>query len=393
MKYTYLLATTTMLCASAALAADEKPYKRGITLYSEDGLSLKAKGRLQLDAATFDDDNRHYPGNQDVRRARLALYGTINDEWSYSFENNFVNKYWNIGKTYLTYKPKGTNWTYRIGQDKTPTGLENSSSSLSTTFLERAAPTSTLLGGTRGGASARYTGDNWSLHGGVYDEAWGQKSSNDEGWEMGARATFAPYKDGNNVVHLGASMAREFPDENATSRFRSRPDSRLTDSKRAVDTGTLSNVKYEDKVGAELIAQFNGITWQSEYAQTGVDRDSGAQDVTFDGWYSELSYSLTGEERSYKSKGYLGGIMPAKEHRLQYGGWGAWQVAARFSSLDLNDGVITGGKMETSSLGVNWYPHEQIRVMLNQTFVDTDQNASVANDNPKVTALRLQFVF
>ena len=37
------------------------------------------------------------------------------------------------------------------------------------------------------------------------------------------------------------------------------------------------------------------------------------------------------------------------------GGWGAWEVAARWSDIDLRDGIVDGGEMETLSLGLNWW--------------------------------------
>ncbi len=45
--------------------------------------------------------------------------------------------------------------------------------------------------------------------------------------------------------------------------------------------------------------------------------------------------------------------------------WGAWEVAARFSYLDLDDGSIRGGNLNDVTLGLNWYVSPRIRVMAN----------------------------
>jgi len=368
--------------------------KRITNPWSNDYFDVNIKGRLHLDAATYDSDNQSLKGNADVRRARINLYGDINDEWRYVFENNFNDKYWNVEKVYLNYKPHQSQWNFRFGQQKVPSGLEHMESSNAITFIERAAVIDALARGLRGGVTTKYVADDWSFHAGVFDERWGQVSTDDEGWEMATRLTYLPLGYDHNIVHLGVSAAREFPDEDSRVRFRARPESALTNSYRSVDTGTLSNVKHNDKIGLEFMSQWNLFTLQGEYIQSHIERDAGAEDLTFDGWYAEAGYVLSGEQRLYSaSKGHLSGIKPTKAHRISHGGMGAWHVAARYSALDINDGAVRGGEMNNVTLGVNWYPDLQWRVMLNQAFIDTDEFAVTPNDNPKVTSLRIQYSF
>lgn len=37
-------------------------------------------------------------------------------------------------------------------------------------------------------------------------------------------------------------------------------------------------------------------------------------------------------------------------------GWGTWELAARHSSADFNDGQIDGGELDIYSRGINWWP-------------------------------------
>ncbi|MEJ0023880.1 MAG: porin [Alphaproteobacteria bacterium] len=67
------------------------------------------------------------------------------------------------------------------------------------------------------------------------------------------------------------------------------------------------------------------------------------------------------------STGGFRGIRPAKVFDPSKGQWGAWEVAARYSNLDLNDhegvsgsavpaGGIRGGEQDITTVGLNWYP-------------------------------------
>ena len=41
---------------------------------------------------------------------------------------------------------------------------------------------------------------------------------------------------------------------------------------------------------------------------------------------------------------------------------GAWELGARYSSLDLVDGPVHGGRMHLFTAGVNWYLTRHLRI-------------------------------
>lgn len=47
-------------------------------------------------------------------------------------------------------------------------------------------------------------------------------------------------------------------------------------------------------------------------------------------------------------------------------GPGAWEIAARFSTINLSDGNVQGGRLNDVTLGVNWYLNFQARMFLNR---------------------------
>ena len=77
-------------------------------------------------------------------------------------------------------------------------------------------------------------------------------------------------------------------------------------------------------------------SFQSEYIHNSVHQPNGG-DASFGSFYLQGSYFLTGEQRPYRdSGGHFNRVKPL--HNLgDRNGWGAWEIALRYSQLDLND--------------------------------------------------------
>ena len=60
-------------------------------------------------------------------------------------------------------------------------------------------------------------------------------------------------------------------------------------------------------------------------------------------------------------------------------GWGAWQVAARYSYADFNDNDIMGGIGESVSFGLNWLWNENTRLQFNYLHGTVDDRRIGAN--------------
>jgi len=59
-------------------------------------------------------------------------------------------------------------------------------------------------------------------------------------------------------------------------------------------------------------------------------------------------------------------LVPRRNFDFGRGGaWGAFEIAARFSYTDLDDGEVHGGRMGLMMGELNWYLHSHVRWMFN----------------------------
>jgi len=233
-------------------------------------------------------------------------------------------------------------------------------------------------------------GGQWAAAGGVFGEGPGDSRVDGEGYGVTGRLTFSPVHEKTQAVHLGVAVAfRGVSDDTQSVSFSSKPESSVT-SVSLVDTGDIGQAfSYVNSVveGAVVRGPFSV---QGEYFHSTVRRRANFPNVDFQGSYILASWFLTGESRNYKYKGgAFSRIKP--NNNAGRGGLGAWEVALRYSQIDLNDGVILGGEEENITLGLNWYVNPLIRFMANLVFIDTDPKAG--NEDAAAFQMRAQIDF
>ena len=88
------------------------------------------------------------------------------------------------------------------------------------------------------------------------------------------------------------------------------------------------------------------------------------------------------------------GLIP--DQPLGKGGLGAWEVAARFSSMDLDfmpggSGAVAGGVQNIWSVGLNWYPNPTVRFLLDYSNIQVNRASAPTTDiSANTIALRSQ---
>ena len=85
---------------------------------------------------------------------------------------------------------------------------------------------------------------------------------------------------------------------------------------------------------------------------------------TFDGYHIVGSWALTDEMHPYNRTGGVFGPLPVARD-ADHGGPGAWELALRWSDLDLTDGVIDGGEMQVAMAAATWWVNTSMNVSLN----------------------------
>jgi phosphate-selective porin OprO/OprP len=159
------------------------------------------------------------------------------------------------------------------------------------------------------------------------------------------------------LLHLGLS-ANVLYSGSSSVRYRSRPESHLAPY--VIDTGELE--ADGALVAGMETAWVNGpFSVQGEYLHSWV-RGNDGQTPDFKGVYVTASWFLTGESRPYlRNQGIFGRVVPKRNFDFNHGGWGAWEVAGRFSHTDLDSGGVHGGQLSMLMGGVNWYPHSHVK--------------------------------
>lgn len=351
-----------------------------------------------------------------IRRARLGVEGTFFHDFDYKFEYDFTRGNGTIGAgvtdAYLrwNYDPA---FSIKVGSFKEPFSLEEATSNRFLTFIERNMIVNTFVDNPntyKVGIGANYVQPRWQIATSFQTEPVGanpsgstssasslnsnggsnrNNGSGDTGWEANARLSGLPwFEDKNKFLHIGASGS--YVDVN--NNF-----SQITDSKtkkvtpalnggfsftsalannvdrtNILSTGNLTKadksqvIDHFTRFGAETAFVYGPWSAQGEYIQANISGDGYEGSRTLDGYYGYVSYFLTGESRSYKYKtGAWDRIKPNRNFDLHNGGWGAWEVAAGYDYIDLNDDNIEGGRASTAKFGLNWYPNSHFRLMAN----------------------------
>lgn len=368
---------------------DFSPY-RGLELeFDEPDVELRVGGRLHLDAGLFDDDRTPIDDDVEVRRGRVYLRGEVERDWSFKVEYEFAEDRAGWRNLWLRYR-SSRHTSLRVGNFVAPFGLEDISASNHSTFLERALPSALAPSYQTGvrfnargrlGGKRRYNHWTWAVSGGL--EPLGVEEDDRHKSEylgVASRLSFAPVAKDRRVVHLAAAAEWRDLDGDSRYRVRSKPEGSLAPS--LLDTGRLADVEQVLSVGGEAATVLGPFSLQGEYMQSFLERGAGRDDPTFYGWYVQGSWVLTGEARRYsRSTGTFVGVRP--RHRF-----GAVEIAARLSHLDLFDETVQGGRATNVTLGVNWYVLRNVRVMFNYVNVNSERHSDRIDDDPQLFLFR-----
>ncbi len=388
---------------------------------------------------------RNLKNGDDFRRARIGLDGTVFGDWDYKLIFDFAGSGTeNAGQLYEGWvqysglKPL----EFRVGAFAPSIGLDDQASTNTMPFLERSAvedlARGLAAGDTRTAAEVFANGPHWLVSGAVTGRVVGVLNTGTAGAvpqtfgdQLGfvGRIAATPLYGDDWLVHVGlhgSYVARPAdasgPGTNGLTPITSyviglsnTPELRV-DGTKFVNTGNI-NARHASTEGAEFAVQKQNFLLQSEYDHFDVTRtDPGLSNPSFHGWYVSGTWLLTGERRKYNPvTAAFDGPAIARPFNLSKGDWGAWELTARYSDLDLNyhqgaagaspvADAIRGGEEQNWTAGLNWYPNSTVRFILdwqhvridrlspNAVLYQTPAGAQIGQSYDAI-ALRSQFAF
>ncbi|MEQ1889369.1 MAG: porin [Alphaproteobacteria bacterium] len=385
------------------------------TIRSADGkYTASLRSLVQFDAAHY--IQQHAPAGSDLatatnfRRARIGVEGVLEKVFDYSFIYDFGGsgvEGSTISAAYVQYsalKP----FAIRLGAFAPFASLEDSGGAGDTIFMERASAVELargLAGGDgRSAVAVSMIGDRYFSSLALTGARVGQSGSFDEQQGLVGRVAGLIYTNpaANANIVLGGNVSHIFEpaDSNAGSSdipaatiFSNPPELRVDNTGA---NGASASLISTGAIIADTVTQWGldgAAQWKNLYAEGGyfhfsADRRGAGlagSDPEFSGWYAQTSWLLTGENRRYDPAraAFRAPKVAAPFTGLADSGWGVWEVAARYSVLDLNEqtsrstanGGIRGGEQDIWTFGANWYPNNALRFSLNYLLIDIDRLA------------------
>lgn len=376
--------------------------KDGIGLKSNNGdFSIKFHGLVQIDNRNIDGQAPTTDG-WIVRKARPWIEGSLFGWIDYRLTPEFSTTTSNIASSSngTTVSGSGTIGTtevldayfdakfkpwlkLRVGKFKPFVGLARLQSDVDGKFLEHSFVTANLLPQRDVGASI--FGDllegkltyalgysNGVIDGGNQSVALDNNSDK----EFTARVFALPFKgDGSAWAGLGVGLAGTNNEQQGTT-----SSSQLASYKSfsqlsffSYASGTFADGR-RTRVSPQMYYYYGPFGLMAEYAAESQEVRRGVNHATLDheAWQATFSYLLTGEDASY------GSVRPKAPFNPNSSGWGAWELIARASAMNLDHDAFTG-KVSTTrfaniataarsaqayGVGVNWYLNNYMRFAL-----------------------------
>jgi phosphate-selective porin OprO and OprP len=426
----------------------------GFGLESADGKnSIKLGGLVQYDYRSFSQGANDVRNRSDARagsldavtgfhdandtwlarRLRPNIQGTLFGKYDYRFQEEFAGGSASVVDAYIDARFDPA-FKVRIGKYKPFVGLERSQGGADIKFIERSYVSNNILPNRDQGISVHgdVLGDklNYALgfNNGVVDGGNASTASAfNDNKEVTARLFATPFKDDINALSgLGFGIATTYTDSTAEKNLnftdttaadgtRNGLPSYVTNSQNtffryspaAVADGKRLRIApqayyYNGPFG--LLAEYARVSQDVSLASGGSVAAGGAgttalstaqttrlngsnKTLNNDAWQIAATYLITGEDSSFKS------IKPKHDFDLDKGGWGAWELALRYSELNVDSDTFTNAsgvlakqtsadtnaaigdsfadptfsakKAQTWTAGVNWYLNSNAKIVLN----------------------------
>ena len=350
--------------------------------------------RVQGDAAVYFgyDPNLTTIGNgMSFRRTRFAVKAQLDKNWYGEFDTDWTSGMPEIKDAILEYTGFD-NLEIKMGNFKENFSIQRNSTSRYLLFMERAMCTY-LAPSRHMGVNFKYSVPALWVSAGVFgpelkgsEEQTAMEDGNkdyglNEGLSYTGKVVWRPlHKMTNGSLHIGAAVSYREPKLTSTDGYNairySTRNSTSINRKKFLDTDAIKGLDHEFLWTVEFAGHYEGLRYEAAYisrqAHINLEKNpNGANLRPATGWYVQAGYMLFGGKQKYDAGG-------AKYTRCTRGkDWGDLEIAARVDQIDLNlNKYYLGGSAMQYALGLNYYPSENVKFMLNYQFADNDLYAN-----------------
>lgn len=383
-------------------------------------------GTLQYDSAwytaqpsltTFPGGTGPFRDGTTPRRLRLRSDGHVYEDLEYYLEVEFINGFTagaqpgriirdgdvptipSLTDGHLTQKDVPWVGNIRIGNQKEPFSLEHLDSDRFLPFMERSflfdfTYVSQFNNGFSPGVSVFNTWADGRIytHGGFYKNlpdpfpfGLGDGEYAATG-RIGVLPVWSPEEE--RYWYIGGAMSRRDPVDDLVAvrvrnLVRNAPGPLLnilaTTGAIPAESNGLFNLESAFVSGPlTVVGEFQSNQLYGASSLEGVPQGT----VNYNGFYVSSLYFLTGETRTWNTRSYVFNRVIPKSNFLvdketrSVEGIGAWELGARYSYLDLNDKAIRGGRLQSMTLGLNWYLNPITKLQFNYDCTYKDQGSN-----------------
>jgi phosphate-selective porin OprO/OprP len=345
------------------------------------GLLVHADGRFAAD-----DSDQQVVDTFAFRRLRPYLRGRFSRRFEFYFNPDFAGGTLVVQDAYVDtiFSPA---FRIRAGKGKTPFGLERLHSASNLLFFNRALPTALVpnrdlgiqvLGDVSGGRVSYMAG----VMNGVPDGGSADLDTAD-GKDVSGRVIVRPFTKIASSPLRGLGVAFSASNGRQTGAaglptFRTQSAEQTYFSYNGVTTDGVRR-RYSPQA-FYYVKQFGGFA-EYVHTETPIRKASVREEISHDAWQVAASWVLTGETATDAGTG----VRPRENFDFGNGHYGAFQLAARYHTLAVDEQAIALGfavpgssrKAEAWTAGLNWYLTGNFRYTFNFERTVFDDHAGV----------------
>ena len=365
---------------------------------------ISLQGYVQLDNDFYDGayNQRGNGGSSEneIRRARFGVEGTLEGGWSYDFLLNVDDDEQTADVDTASIRYAGEPWAaITAGRFKRPVGLEVLTSAKWSLTDERAIIFEAIphndvsqFGLMLDGA---LSGFHYYL--GIFDANVEDIQTGEDQYGLYARLTYADVSQRGNVLHLGLSAADQKPDDRTPTTVASRFGVHTLPSDRYQFVNELNpnrtrasviEVNKDRQAGVEFATVLGPVTIQAEVLGRDLALSAG-RNVQVRGGYLAVAWALTGQRRRYNAdNGTFGNILGAGDAKRS-----AWELVAKVDHVEARKDA--DAKVTLGTLGLIWTPNLNLRFLVDYLRFKSDGLADGDDfqDEGSAVNARMQFHF